>query len=103
MIINLLLVVGFIAAYFVLMQWLHKRKRGKINELELIATLPLGTKEKIILVQADNQRFLLGVTQQNVSILASLSNKMSETVESGFSFDDYMDKSNRQAELERIA
>lgn len=105
MIINLLLVVGLILAYFLLMQWLNKRKHGKFNELELIASLPLGAKEKIILVQADNQRFLLGVTQQNVSCLASLkSDKSNSAEEIEPSFRDFLNtKSLKSSDLETIA
>lgn len=69
---NLILVIGLILVYLGLSHWLSKKKNGKAKPLELVATLSLGSKEKIIIVKADNEKFLLGVTQHNISLLSSI-------------------------------
>lgn len=69
---GLLLVVGLI---FVL-AWLAKRfgyvNVGGQGQMRVIASLPLGAREKAVLVEVAGQRLLLGVAPGRVSFLQSL-------------------------------
>lgn len=69
---GLLLVLALIVA----MAWLMKRSQhlhgmGQ-KQFKVIAALPLGTREKAVLLQVGEQQFLLGVTPQNVNFLSTL-------------------------------
>jgi flagellar protein FliO/FliZ len=40
------------------------------NDLRFVRALPLGTKEKIVVIQYQNEEWLLGVTSSAISLLA---------------------------------
>lgn len=42
------------------------------SEIQIIATQSLGTKEKLVLVEVQGKRLLLGVTAQNITCLNEL-------------------------------
>lgn len=72
MLLGLVLVLIIIAA----MAWLMKRGQqwhgiGQ-QQFKIIAALPLGPREKAILLQVGEQQLLLGVTPQNVNLLTPL-------------------------------
>ncbi len=48
------------------------RGRGGARELSMIASLPLGDKRAIVMVQARNERLLVGVTPQSVQLISRL-------------------------------
>ncbi len=69
---GLLLVLALIVA----MAWLMKRSQqwhgiGQ-QQFKVIAALPLGPREKAVLLQVGEQQLLLGVTPQNVNLLTAL-------------------------------
>ena len=69
---GLLLVLALIVA----MAWLMKRSQqwhgiGE-QQFKVIAALPLGPREKVVLLQVGEQQLLLGVTPQNVNLLTAL-------------------------------
>lgn len=69
---GLLLVLALILA----MAWLMKRSQqwhgiGE-QQFKVIAALPLGPREKVVLLQVGEQQLLLGVTPQNVNLLTAL-------------------------------
>ncbi|MDT8309875.1 MAG: flagellar biosynthetic protein FliO [Methylophaga sp.] len=70
--LGLLLVLALIVA----MAWLVKRSQqlhgmGQ-QQFKVIAALPLGPREKAVLLQVGEQQFLLGVTPQNINLLSAL-------------------------------
>ena len=70
--LGLILVLLLIAG----MAWLMKRSQqwhglGQ-RQFKVIAALPLGPREKAVLVQVGEQQILLGVTPQNVNLLLTL-------------------------------
>ena len=75
--LGLILVLGCI----VLVAWLLKRSNRfhtTINgQLKVIAGLPLGTKERLILVQVGSEQVLLGVTSQQITLLNKLETPIS--------------------------
>ncbi len=69
---GLLLVLALIVA----MAWLMKRSQqwhgiGQ-QQFKVIAALPLGPREKAVLLQVGEQQLLVGVTPQNVNLLTTL-------------------------------
>lgn len=71
-IMGLVLVLGCI----VLVAWLLKRTTSfhtaANGKMRVIAGLPLGTRERAVLVQIGDEQLLLGVTPQQVNILYKL-------------------------------
>ena len=68
-----LLTAAALAAHW----WL--RRRGLIapatNPIKVIATRSLGTKRAVAIVEVESQRFLLGLTDDAVSLISSLSSE----------------------------
>lgn len=50
--------------------------------LKTLAVMPLGQREKIVLLEVDGQQYLLGVTAQQVSVIDKLQNPVSVETES---------------------
>jgi len=66
----------FVIAFILLLAWLLKRMRlpsmnGR-DGLKVVRQLPVGTKERIMVVQAGEEQFLIGVTAQSVNMLSRL-------------------------------
>lgn len=75
--LGLVLVLGCI----VLVAWLLKRSNSfhtaASGQLKIIAGLPLGTRERAVLVQVGDKQLLLGVTTQKISLLHTLDTPLS--------------------------
>jgi flagellar biosynthetic protein FliO len=68
--LGLVCVVGFI---FMLV-WLNKRMGGIVsgahNIIKVLGVVPVGTKEKVVLVEVGGKQILLGVTQHQINTLS---------------------------------
>ncbi len=69
----LVIVLGLIVA----LAWLVSKTRGVQlaqgqGQLNIVATLPLGMKEKIAVVQVGEKQLLVGITPQQITTLAEL-------------------------------
>jgi flagellar protein FliO/FliZ len=71
-----LLGLVLVLACIVLVAWLLKRSNSfhtaASGQLKVIAGLPLGTRERAVLVQVGDKQLLLGVTSQQISLLHTL-------------------------------
>lgn len=71
-VLGLVLVLGCI----VLVAWLLKRTNSfhtaASGKMRVIAGLPLGTRERAVLVQVGDEQLLLGVTPQQINLLYKL-------------------------------
>jgi len=67
--LGLLLVVGTILA----LAWLSRRLGGALpgngKIMKILAVLPLGTREKIVLIEVGGQQLMLGVTPGQINTL----------------------------------
>ncbi len=67
--LGLLLVIGLIFG----LSWFVKRfSQGNLSgtsHLKIIATMPLGTRERIVLIDAGGQQLLLGITPTHINTL----------------------------------
>ncbi|ASU22764.1 flagellar biosynthetic protein FliO [Vibrio qinghaiensis] len=66
----------FVIALILFLAWVLKRMRvptfGNQKGLSIVRQLPVGTKERIVIVQAGEEQFLVGVTPQSVQLIAKL-------------------------------
>lgn len=89
-VISLIVVIAFIPACL----WLMKRfqfaqmKLGQ-SEIKIVNVQSLGTKEKLMLVEVEGERLLIGVTAQSITHLKSFS-------PSGKSFASFMEEVDRE-------
>ncbi|WP_413110701.1 flagellar biosynthetic protein FliO [Thaumasiovibrio sp. DFM-14] len=70
---SLLLVVGLI----LLLAWLVKRMRlpqfsGQQQSMRVVKQMPLGQKERLVVVEVAGEQLLLGVTSQSVNLVKVL-------------------------------
>ncbi|MCS3458310.1 flagellar biosynthetic protein FliO [Aeromonas sp. BIGb0445] len=72
MVIGLILVLGFLLKKSKLTQAIGG------GQMKVIASLPLGYKEKLLVVKVGEQQFLLGVTPQQVTFLHRLEQPLDE-------------------------
>jgi flagellar protein FliO/FliZ len=57
--------------------WLIKRFQQSLPHprhrlLTLVGGLPLGPRERVVIVETEGRRWMIGVTSQNISVLAEL-------------------------------
>ncbi len=75
---SLVLVIGVI----LLLAWLLKRMQvpalGQPKGLRIVSQLPVGTKERIAVVQVGEEQFLVGITSQSIQTLAKLEKPLKE-------------------------
>ncbi|GAD75105.1 flagellar biosynthesis protein FliO [Vibrio azureus NBRC 104587] len=75
---SLVLVIGII----LFLAWLLKRMQvpalGQQKGLRIVTQLPVGTKERIAVVQVGEEQFLVGITSQSIQNLAKLESPLKE-------------------------
>jgi flagellar protein FliO/FliZ len=85
MIVALALVLGLIMA----IAWLLKRFAPSIvpanhSRLRVVASLSVGQKERVVVVQAGEQQLVLGVTAQSINLLEKLEQPLPEVASNSF-------------------
>lgn len=72
----------FVIALILLLAWLLKRMRvpalGRQKGLNIIKQLPVGTRERVMIIQAGEDQYLIGVTTQSIQLLAKLDNPLTQ-------------------------
>jgi flagellar protein FliO/FliZ len=93
---------GKVAAFLVLilalifgLAWLVNKTRaghmtGNGKQLQMLAVLPLGTKEKIAIIQAGDQQLVIGITPQQITTLSVLDTPISVEQNSPASFSEIL-------------
>ena len=72
LILSLITVIIAIFVFAFFYKKLGRSASNKESYLTILATLPLGTREKLILVQIGNEQLLLGATNHTISTLHQL-------------------------------
>ncbi len=68
------LILCLYCGLYLFLTWKMKKYQVSKNKtMEIISQLPLGQKEKIMLVKVENRKILLGVTATQVNILIDMS------------------------------
>ncbi len=79
-IFNLLLVLSLaFACYFVAKKWRYRTVLGAGANIKILSMLSLGTKEKVVLLEVEGERVLVGVTPQQMTTLFHVSERNSES------------------------
>jgi len=60
-----------------------KLRIGPANQqgIKLVANLTLGTKERVVVVEVENEQYLVGVTSTHINLLQKLPNNISKKSE----------------------
>lgn len=66
----------FVIAIIFILAWALKRMRlpsmmGQ-DGLKVVRQLPVGTKERLVIVQAGEEQFLVGITQHSINLVSKL-------------------------------
>ncbi|PQJ89731.1 flagellar biosynthetic protein FliO [Aliivibrio sifiae] len=75
----------FVIALILFFAWLLKRMRvpgvtgGSGSAMSIVKQLPVGTKERIAVVQVGEEQFLIGITSQNINMLSKLEKPLEMT------------------------
>ncbi|SEK48724.1 flagellar protein FliO/FliZ [Colwellia chukchiensis] len=80
MIISLLMVLAVIFVSAMVLKR-FQGVRQSINGMQIVTSLHLGAKEKLVVVQAGEQQLLLGVTPQQISLLKTLDKPLQANAE----------------------
>jgi flagellar protein FliO/FliZ len=76
MILSLLMVLALIVICALILKRFNLVQQG-VSQLTIVSSLSLGSKERVVVVQAGQQQFMLGVTSQQVNLLEKLSEPLS--------------------------
>ena len=74
-ILQWLLSLFVVLAVILMLAWIAKKSRvfgSNHQQLQVVATLPLGPKERIMVIKVGNEQVLVGVTGQQISLLKEL-------------------------------
>lgn len=64
-----------VLAVILMLAWIAKKARvfgSNHQQLQVVATLPLGPKERIMVIKVGNEQVLVGVTGQQINLLKEL-------------------------------
>ncbi len=78
--LSLLVVVGVIFALAYVMRRFNVTAMGG-NQMKVAASMVVGTKEKIMVIQVGDEQHLIGVTSHNISHLSKLDKNLDVPVE----------------------
>ncbi|MGC9423360.1 flagellar biosynthetic protein FliO [Vibrio sp.] len=80
----------FVVVLILCLAWLLKRMRvttlGQQKEFQVIRQLPIGTRERLMIVQAGDEQFLIGVTTQSIQLISKLSTPLIQEADDQRSF-----------------
>lgn len=86
--LQMLLGLGAVLAVIFGLSWLARRLNvgvpGATANMKVVSALSVGQKEKVLLVEVDNQRLLLGVTPQQITVLKEMGEAPARAEESDF-------------------
>lgn len=72
----------FVIAFILLLAWLLKRMRvpALVNQkgLSVVRQIAIGHRERIMIVQAGEEQFLVGATAQSIQLIAKLDKPLSQ-------------------------
>ncbi|KGY13820.1 flagellar biosynthesis protein FliO [Vibrio tubiashii] len=72
----------FVVAFILFLAWLLKRMRlpafSNQKGLSVVRQIVVGHKERIVIVQAGEEQFLVGVTAQSIQLISKLEKPLSQ-------------------------
>lgn len=77
--ILILSVVIFGGAFYALRKYIEKMKGNeKINHIKILSKQPLSAKNHIYIIEYEARRFMLGVSEKNISLISELGDNQQE-------------------------
>lgn len=74
-----------VVALILFLAWVLKKMRlpmlGAHSDLCVVRQLPVGAKERVMVIQAGEEQFLVGVTSQSIQLISKLDEPISTTKE----------------------
>lgn len=84
----------FVIALILLMAWLLKRMRvpafGQQKGLSVVRQLAVGTKERVMIVEAGEEQYLIGVTSHSVQLISKLDKPLGQEENESTSFSNQL-------------
>jgi len=72
----------FVIAFILFIAWLLKRMQvptmSNQQGLVIVRQIPVGTKERIAIVQAGDEQFLVGITPQSIQLISKLDKPLTQ-------------------------
>ena len=72
----------FVIAFILFIAWLLKRMQvpamSNQQGLAIVRQIPVGTKERIAIVQAGDEQFLVGITTQSIQLISKLDKPLTQ-------------------------
>jgi len=77
MFLSLILVIGLLSVLFYLMKWISKRGNNITNSglITILANNYIGVKKNISLIEVPGSILVLGITNDNISLLSKIEDK----------------------------
>ena len=66
---KLLILAVLCAISYILWKKIFKKENLQRSGIKIISMFPLGKKEKLVVCEIENKKFIMGVTQHNISHL----------------------------------
>lgn len=65
-----LFAIGALCAIsYIVFKKVFKKENAQRSEIKIVSVMPVGQKEKLIVCEIQNKKFIMGVTQHNISHL----------------------------------
>ncbi|MCE0494530.1 flagellar biosynthetic protein FliO [Vibrio salinus] len=75
----------FVIALILFLAWLMKRMRipalGRDKDFAVIRQIPLGARERLMVVKAGEEQFVVGMTPQSIQLISRLETPLSDESE----------------------
>ena len=100
--VDLLVTFGsftFVIALIIIFSWLLKRMKvfgttSSVHDgmMSIVKQLPVGTKERLAVIQVGKEQFLIGITAQNINLLNKLDVPLEKTKSTTISFSEHINQ-----------
>ena len=78
-ILSLVIVIGLVYVVMIGLQRFIRRDSGRVTgSMKILSSLPLGVKKHVMIVQVEDRRLVLGVTEHQVTFLSELDKETPE-------------------------
>lgn len=84
----------FVIALILVMAWLLKRMRvpafGQQKGLSVVRQLAIGTKERVMIIEAGEEQYLIGVTSHSIQLISKLDTPLRQQEAESASFSNQL-------------
>ena len=77
---KLFIIAVLCAISYILFRKVLKKETSQRSEIKIVTVIPVGHKEKMVVCQIQNKKFIMGVTQHNISHLHTFESGEIDTI-----------------------